>query len=431
VRRLYFRILAVSVLTLVVTFAGFLAVFADQNRRLFGGLLERLHTMSADEATAVLARDGTQATAAYLHRLDGAWGLTHALTDASGRDLVNGADRSAMLAAARQRLGRPTSFEGRMVLTHPSKDGRTFLLAWGFPPFSLRDVLPYYALILAAVGILSWLLAVGIVVPLKHTVAVVERFGKGDLAARTRTRRRDEIGDLGRAFDRTADRIETLLAAERRLLQDISHELRSPLTRLNLAIEILGETEGRQDAAARLRREADRLTALVSSLIEVTRAEGDPASRKVETVAVDALTREIVDTCTPELQARGVEVALAVDEPATVQGDHELLRRAVENVLRNAIRHAPAGTGIDVSCRSHADRVEVAIRDRGPGVPEEQLARLGEPFYRVDASRSAASGGVGLGLSIARRAIEVHHGTITSENARPGLRVTLTVPREA
>ena len=180
-----------------------------------------------------------------------------------------------------------------------------------------------------------------------------------------------------------------------------------------------------------MRKEADRLTALVASLIEVTRAEGDPTSRKSDPVDVQRVVQDVVTMCSLEAEARGCAINISVEGQAIVHGDAELLRRAVENVVRNAIRHAPEGTTIDVTYDEREATAVIAVRDRGPGVPEALLTRLGEPFFRVDESREAASGGVGLGLSIARRAVLLHHGTLTAENAQPGLRITLAIPQLA
>jgi signal transduction histidine kinase len=429
VRSLYIRILAVSFVTLVVSLIAFLAVFFSTTQPHLAALLGHIRAMQTDETVDLFERSGRDETARYLERLDKAWGLSHTLTDARGYDLVSGVNRSAMLAAARSNPGRPTPFGDDLVMAERSVDGRFYLLAWGRPPFTLRDMLPYYALILAAVGLMCWLLAVGIVAPLRRTASVIDRLGKGDLAARTLTQRRDEIGELGRSVDQMAERLQTLLTAERRLLQDISHELRSPLTRLSLAIELVPETDDRESAAARLRREADRLTSLVTSLVEVTRAEGDPDVRKFESIDVTAMLRDIVDSCGIESAARDVTIDTATMNQAIVHGDPELLHRAFENVLRNAIRYTATASAIDITCQERAEAVVVSVRDRGPGVSDRDLSRLGEPFFRVDDSRDAASGGVGLGLSIARRAVHLHHGTLIAENAGPGLRITISLPR--
>jgi two-component system sensor histidine kinase CpxA len=272
-------------------------------------------------------------------------------------------------------------------------------------------------------------LAKDIVTPLRTLASAVERFGRGDWATRVTVTRRDEIGQLTQAFNEMGGRIETLLTAERRLLQDLSHELRSPLARLNLAIELARTAENRDAAAARLQKEVDRLTSLVGSILEVTRAEGDPASRRSEAVGVEALLQDVVQTCQLEAEARGCRLVMGVSAPRTLQGDPELLRRALENVVRNAIRYAPAGSDVELRADDGPRGLAITVRDAGTGVPDEFLARLSQPFFRVEDARDySATGGVGLGLSIAHRAVQLHHGTLVAENAHPGLRVTLTFP---
>ncbi len=227
-----------------------------------------------------------------------------------------------------------------------------------------------------------------------------------------------------------AERIQTLLTAERRLLQDVSHELRSPLARLRVSLELARSSKQPLASLDRLERELDRLTILVNSLIEVTRAEGDPAARAFVPVDLPGLLQSIVESCRIEAGQRECEIDLFVREPVTCQGDEELLYRAVENVLRNAIRHAPENSTVDVDLTAEPTTAVLHIRDYGPGVPEEELHRLFAPFYRVEPDRSRENGGgVGLGLSIADRAVRVHHGEIRARNAYPGLLVELRLPR--
>jgi signal transduction histidine kinase len=431
-RSLYVRIFVVSFATLVVSLVAFAAVFFAITQPQMLQLFEGLRAHQADEAAAAYARGGKTELARYVTSLNRMSGFSHALTDASGHDLVTGEDWSAFLSVARAAGDhRPGKVGDEMVVARPTNNGQLYLVVRGKWPISIWDFIPYWGLILATVALLCWFLAIGIVGPLRQLGLVVDRFGKGDLTVRTETHRRDEIGDLGRTIDRMADRLQTLLTAERRLLQDISHELRSPLTRLGVAIELVRDAPDREVAIERLRKEADRLTALVASLIEVTRAEGDPTSRKSDPVDVHSIVQDVATMCSLEAQARGCEIAVKVEGDATIHGDAELLRRAVENVVRNAIRHAPEGTVIDVTYDEREATAVIAVRDRGPGVPDALLARLGEPFFRVDESREAASGGVGLGLSIARRAVLLHHGTLTAENARPGLRITMAIPQLA
>jgi two-component system sensor histidine kinase CpxA len=226
-----------------------------------------------------------------------------------------------------------------------------------------------------------------------------------------------------------ADRIETLLTAERRLLQDVSHELRSPLARLSFAAELMKDTRDPEAAASRMRREIKRLCGLVSTLLEVTTAEGDPSSRRTERVTIVPLVDEIVNDCRVEAEARSVRIEHETDGPpavAVVEGNSELLRRALENVLRNAIRFTPPSSNVLVRLEALHGKVVLRVRDCGPGVPEGMLGRIFDPFFRVDQSRDG--GGAGLGLSIARRAVLLHGGEIKAENTNPGLMITISLP---
>ena len=141
--------------------------------------------------------------------------------------------------------------------------------------------------------------------------------------------------------------------------------------------------------------------------------------------------QQLVEDARIEASAHGCTLELGAQEPATVEGDPELLRRAIENVIRNAIRYAPRDSAIEISLRRNDHRATVTVRDHGPGVPEDALAHLFDPFYRVDTDRNRASGGIGLGLSIARRSIELHKGSIRARNAHPGLEVELELPAAA
>ena len=200
---------------------------------------------------------------------------------------------------------------GPVVVMAQSQDGRYHWIAeMRRPPVELKSYLPYYALIIGAVALVCWLLALNIASPLRGLARAVDRFGAGDLAARVNSDRRDEIGDLSRAFDRMAERIGTLLSAERRLLQDISHELRSPLARLSFAAELVRTAEDRETAVARLKKEIQRLTDLVGALLQVTRAEGDPLSAAPEDLRLDELVDEVVEDCQVEAGARGCHIAL-------------------------------------------------------------------------------------------------------------------------
>jgi two-component system, OmpR family, sensor histidine kinase CpxA len=262
---------------------------------------------------------------------------------------------------------------------------------------------------------------------LKLRQAVVA-FGNGDLGSRVNATWQDEMGDLGRAFDQMADRIQTLLTAERRLLQDVSHELRSPLARLGFAVELARTSPNKEAGYDRIKREAQRLSVLVGELLQVTRAEGDPGSRNLEPIDVGELVRSVAEDCSIEAEVRHCRILQRNDETIVVTGDRELLHRAVENIVRNAIRHSPEGNSIEILCQKRDAQVLVGVRDYGSGVPEAALTDIFRPFFRVDDDRNRASGGVGLGLSIAQRAVSIHHGEIKAQNMQPGLLVEISLP---
>ncbi len=429
-RTVFAKILLWSLGTLLLALAAYLFISSGLAQRFEkkGGPFERTVAFQVDEAEETYRMGGAAALDTYLKKLRLYFGPEHFFTDAKGKDLVTGVDRSGLLAMGGHERNASHREGDRFVFVVASKDGAYRLIATGRPPFTRWSFLPYYGLILLVVALLCWLLAVNIASPLRELALTVERFGRGDLSARVGSRRKDEIGGVARAFDQMADRIETLLTAERRLLQDISHELRSPLARLKFAAELTKTAEDRQAAVARINKEVDRLTNLVGALVEVTRVEGDPSARQVEDLDLSQLVAQLVEACRMEAEARGSHFQMEHSGGVMVRGDRELLRRAIENVLRNAIRYAPEGSAIDASVAAAEGGATVTVRDYGPGVPDEMLPKIFQPFFRVDGSRDSQTGGVGLGLAIAHRAISAHHGSITAENAGPGLRVRIEIP---
>jgi two-component system sensor histidine kinase CpxA len=180
----------------------------------------------------------------------------------------------------------------------------------------------------------------------------------------------------------------------------------------------------------RIEREADRLNVLVGELIQVTRAEGDPAGLLTENLRLDELVRVIVDDVHIEAERHRIELTLDVCE-AEMDGNPELLRRAIENIVRNAIRYSPEGGRVQVTLKRAGSVYRIAVRDFGSGVPDESLTYIFDPFYRVEKDRGRTSGGVGLGLAIAKRAVELHHGLMRASNQRPGLLVEIDLPAPA
>jgi signal transduction histidine kinase len=351
------------------------------------------------------------------------------LTDSTGRNLLTGEDRSDLVQAIRERSRLPFVRRHRTVVGRQSADGGYYyfvlleggnVVSWFLQPET-------YLSILGVLALLCYGFARYLTNPVRQLQRVVDCFGRGDFSARARVSRGDEIGHLAHTFNIMAERIELLMTAERRLLLDISHELRSPLARLSVAVELARMGEDVHSHLDRIQKEADRLNGLVGELLQVTRAEGDASRLRSQSVALDELLGVIVEDGRLEAEARGCGVTFEA-APVAVAGDGELLRRAVENVVRNAIRYSPPGKNVEVTLTSTTEGASIQVRDYGPGVPEESLTRLFDAFYRVEPDRDRATGGVGLGLAIARRAIELHHGTVAAQNANPGLRVTISLP---
>jgi signal transduction histidine kinase len=236
----------------------------------------------------------------------------------------------------------------------------------------------------------------------------------------------ETIGRLARAFNRMADSVQSTLTAYQYLCADISHELRSPVTRLLLAVP--SARRGSVQALERVEKEAARIKDLLDELMDVTRAEVDPAMMVREHIDMQDLLGEIVERCSIEAGARSCDLELRCSNSGSVLGDPDLLGRAIENVLRNAVQHSDPGSKINLIGTSDAEFTTVIVRDFGPGLPESALQVIFRPFYRVKSGFAVDESGVGLGLSIARRAVEIHGGTISAKNAHPGLRIEIQLP---
>lgn len=296
-------------------------------------------------------------------------------------------------------------------------------------PLPLLRLAYRLALVSIVSALISYFLARYLTAPTTILRRAAHRLASGDLAARVGPqmgRRRDELTDLGRDFDLMAARIEDLIRAQRHLLADISHELRSPLARLNVAVDLamLDADDSMRAFLGRIERESGRLNALVGQLLTLSKLESGAAETPGEAVDLAKLVAEIVADANFEAHGQNRGVSLIWSQPCHVTGHANLLHSAIENVTRNALRFTPEGTEVEIELhtvrRNGGDAACVAVRDFGPGVPPEALDQLFRPFYRVEDARERSSGGVGLGLSIASRAAQFHGGEITAANAPSG-----------
>jgi len=288
-------------------------------------------------------------------------------------------------------------------------------------------------------AIISYFLARSLATPLEALRDASRRIAAGDLSTRVSRAipaRQDEIGQLASDFDAMAARLEAMQIANRRLLQDVSHELRSPLARLSVALEI-ARKKGAGPIGPELDRiglEGERLEALVNDVLGLLRESSQPGSPLDEDIDLTELLGDIVDVVNYEVAENKPGIAWSPGDPCPFHGDRELLWRAVENLLRNALRYTDPDRGVLLELLSgrKTPGLTITVRDYGPGVPEAELEKIFEPFYRVQESRDRGSGGHGLGLSIAANAVRRHGGQIVASNAAGGgLLVEISLPAGA
>lgn len=285
---------------------------------------------------------------------------------------------------------------------------------------------------LFVIGVVSWLIARSMGKPVEQLQRAVRRVAAGDLTARIGAplaQSPDDLGQLARDFDHMANRIESLMERNRWLLRDISHELRSPLARLQLALE-LGRDQAQpavQPYFDRASREILRLDELIAEMLALARAEEGAAGMVLESVDLAELARDRLAEAQMELDNRGLHLILLVPETAVIEGHPVLLGRALDNLISNAIKFSPKGGEIQLRVTPVSEGVEISVEDRGPGVPEAELSQLFSPFYR--GSNGLRANGQGLGLAIVERIVQVHGGRCLAANREGGgLRMTLALP---
>jgi two-component system sensor histidine kinase CpxA len=296
--------------------------------------------------------------------------------------------------------------------------------------------------VLLTAALLCYLLARYIVSPVVKLRTVTRQVADGDLSARVGPllgRRRDELAAMGRDFDAMATKIEMLMTSQQRLLRDISHELRSPLARLNVALD-LARRRCVGDRATipleRIEREALRINEMIGQLLTLVRWESNADGLQQEVIDLGRLVSEVAADADFEARGQNRSVRIVSCDDCRTVGKYSLLRSAVENVIRNGVRYTDEGTEVDVSLRcqrANNGHAVITVRDHGPGVPEEMLSDIFRPFYRVEEARDPDSGGTGLGLAITARAISLHHGTVAAANAPDGgfiVEINLPVTRD-
>lgn len=303
---------------------------------------------------------------------------------------------------------------------------------WGAT--DVRMLLLIFALLVS--GAVSYALASAISRPVRQLRSATVTLANGDLDVRVANSigsRRDELGMLGRDFDTMATKLQRAAQQQTELSRNISHELRSPLARMRVAVELARGKAGELSEFARLDDEAERLDGLIGQILSYTKLDTLPNQGTVEFDVSEAVA-EVAENVNFECKsdsAKGVSVSTNASSAVIVPGHYDVLVSAVENVVRNAVRHSPPGSQVTIDVKANSENVDIEICDSGPGVGSDDIPRLFDPFFRTRESAEADSnGGTGLGLAIARRAVELHHGEIVARNRdEGGLCIVITLPR--
>ena len=449
--RLYWKIF-LSFWVALILFAGATIFAASQfldrmrEQQQVTSPFERFRGYAAD-GQRIADRDGIDGLRKWMAALDRTEIVPLLLIDRDGHDLL---DRPVPERLA-ERLAReanrpPPRFPGpeprRISITLP--DGTEYRMVPDFQAVTLGRVLRRprviaLPIVIAAVvsGLVCLLLARYLTAPIGRLRRATEAYAAGDLKPRvapTLGSRRDEIADLARAFDHMAQRLQELMTSQRQLLSDVSHELRSPLARLQVALGLARQrADGRATAELdRIERETELLNDLIGQLLSLSRLESGVMKPEREPVDIGEILATVAADADFEARANNRRVEIDQVAPSVIRGDAALLHSALENIVRNAVRYTAENTTVRLTLDHTGDRAKgltIRIRDYGPGVPAEMLPHLFEPFVRVDDARDRTRGGYGLGLAIAQKAIRLHGGEVAARNEPDGgLSVVITLP---
>ena len=404
----------------------------------------------ARRSTQVLEQGGLPALEEYLEQLERNSRIRVVVFDSQGREISGrpAPPGAGALAARALRSSRvEVQPEGRMLLVAQSATapgGEGYTMVGQIPGPRIGGVAQSAALALRLLvvvmtgGVVCYGLARHLTSPVARLQKATQQLAKGDLTTRVGSvleKRGDEFADLGHDFDLMAERIEWLINSQRRLLSDISHELRSPLARLNVALGLARKRTGSEAGSSldRIEREAERMNELISQLLGLARLDSGAESREEESIPLAGLVQEVAADADYEATSQNRRVSVMESEDCIVTGSPELLRSAIENIVRNGLHYTAKDIRVEVRlcCSRINDRgyAVIVVRDHGPGVPEGALRELFRPFYRVEEARDRLSGGSGLGLAIAERIIRLHGGSVTATNvSEKGLQVDIRLP---
>ena len=364
------------------------------------------------------------------------------LLDGNGQELSGRPIPDRVLhgaAAAERKEGLYHSYEANVLAARTTTGRGQYVLIAEMTPPPLSERVPGDLLWTLKLGtifsaVICLLIAHSLTKPIERLRDATHELARGNLDIRAGDnlgKRHDEIGDLVRDFDTMAGELRNQIQSERSLLSGVSHELRSPIARIRLALTLArsADDDERIEMLDRIEQDTIQLDAMLERILAVARLESGQQKPKVEPLALNDVLDDVLDDANFEAAATGATITYEGKADVKVNGDAALLRSAIENVVRNAIFYSGQEGKIAVRLDKSGDAAVVTVRDNGPGVPESALPLLFKPFYRVDDARGTTTGGMGLGLAIVRNAVALHSGTVSAKNVVPhGLEVELRLP---
>lgn len=400
-------------------------------------------------AVETIEREGSGQASAYLGRLAHETHMTACLFDSAGKVLAGtGCDDFLSMVPHLTVLNVPEfSMKygiARVALMLTGQSGRPYIFATELPAgpraalgINRAAVALQWGVALLVSGLICSLLTRYLTAPILRLQEMSRKLAAGDLSVRATSplvRRRDEIGDLIRDFNAMAARIEELVSRQRQLTSDVSHELRSPLARLNVALDLGRQRKGSDPAFDQMEDDIGLLDEMIGRLLTIAKLDMPAPQLRMANVELAELVSQVIRNAEFESGEANGGIVFTSSGPCTVWGSRELLQSAIENVVRNAVRYTEKGTSVEVCLQDESlpssPGVRLTIRDHGPGVPESELSNIFQPFYRVAAARDRQSGGAGLGLAIADRVVRIHGGAIRAENAATrGLKIEIVLPQ--
>jgi two-component system, OmpR family, sensor histidine kinase CpxA len=438
---------ATAILTGIALVLSFVLQHSSVPQR-WHAMLEDTARYSGTSAVDRFERDGTASAATYLAQLENNSHVRTCLFDHTARSITGGGCGIFEDTAARVATSRKSDFSfkygiARVGTILNGRSGRQYIFVTDLPagPRAAAGISRFgfvlqWGTAFLVSGCICYLLARYITAPVLRLREASQQLATGELSTRAAAgmeRRRDELGDLVRDFNSMADRIEQLIATQRQLIYDVSHEVRSPLARLNVALDLARGRKGEDPAFEHMQQDLERLDQTMERMLTIARLDTSASPASMSPLNLTELVSEIVADAQFELQRQDRSVEFGANANCTVRGNSQLLHSAIENVVRNAIRYTSSGSPVQIEVRQTLDagaaRALLTVRDRGPGVPESELTNIFRPFYRIAGARDRDSGGVGLGLAIVERVIRLHGGRVWAENADDrGLRVNIMLP---